>query len=129
MSGIKTIIMKKIKITYWTSTVLLSMLMLMSASMYLFKTEDVTKVFESLGYPAYLLYPLAAAKIAAVVVLLTSKQSTLKEWAYAGLFFDFVLAFFAHVAISDGEQFGAVVALILLATSYFSGKKLFNTNI
>ena len=121
--------MKKFKITYWVSTGLLSLLMLMSASMYLFKTADVKLVFESLGYPTYLLYPLAAAKIAAVVVLLTAKQSRLKEWAYAGLFFDFVLAFFAHIAVADGEQFGALMAMILLAVSYFSGRKLFNTNI
>ncbi len=39
-------------------------------------------------------------------------------------FFAFVLAFFAHYMIGDGEQMGAVVATILLLTSYFTEKKI-----
>jgi len=48
----------------------------------------------------------------------------LKEWAYAGFFFDFVLAFFAHFMVNDGEFAPALVALVLLFTSYGSWKKL-----
>ena len=42
----------------------------------------------------------------------------------AGFFFAFILAFFAHIMISDGEQMGAFVAMILLVTSYVTNKKM-----
>lgn len=108
----------------WISTGLLSAMMVMSAGMYLFNTAEIQQTFESLGYPSYIVIPLAVAKIIGVVVLWVSKNRSLKDWAYAGFFFDFVLAFFAHIMISDGQFGGAFIALILLAASYYSWKKL-----
>ena len=118
--------MKITKIIYWSSTVLLSILLLMSAGMYVFNNEEVSGVFEAFGYPTYIIYPLAVAKISAAIVLLSQKQSKIKEWAYAALFFEFVLAFFAHFMIGDGEQVGAIMAMTLLVVSYIFGRKLFN---
>lgn len=117
--------MKKHKITYWISTGFLSALLLMSSGMYIFNHEEIVKAFESFGYPTYLIYPLAFAKVTGVIVLLSQKRSTIKEWAYSALFFELVLAFFAHYMISDGEQVGAVIAMILLMISYVSGNKIF----
>lgn len=99
-------------------------LMLMSVGMYFFNHEMVSETFEKLGYPAYIVYPLAIAKLLGLLAIWTNKSKALKEWAYAGFFFDFVLAFFAHVMISDGEFGAALVALVLLLISYFSGKKV-----
>jgi len=48
----------------------------------------------------------------------------IKEWAYASFFFAFILAFFAHIMINDGEQTGALIAMILLITSYIFSKKI-----
>lgn len=118
--------MKSTKIIYWGSTILLSGLLLMSAGMYLFNNQMVSGMFTGFGYPTYIIYPLAFAKIIAVLVFLTQKQTVIKEWAYSALFFEFILAFFAHYMISDGEQTVAVIAMILLVTSYIFGKKLFN---
>jgi len=119
--------MKTSKIIYWSSTGLLSALLLISAGMYVFKNEEISEMFEAFGYPTYIIYPLVVAKVSAVIVLLSQKQSKIKEWAYAALFFEFVLAFFAHYMIGDGEQFGAVMAVTLLIISYIFGRKLFNT--
>ena len=116
--------MKKIKITYLVSTILFSLLMLMSAGMYLFNNEMVSGMFESFGYPTYIIYPLAFAKIAGLIIIWLPSTNRLKEWAYAGFFFDFVLAFFAHFMINDGEHMGAVIAIVLLLISYFSKHKL-----
>ena len=116
---------KTTKIIYWSSTILLSALLLMSAGMYVFDNEVVAGMFTSFGYPTYIIYPLAIAKIAAVIVLISQKQSIIKEWAYSALFFEFILAFFAHYMIGDGEQMGAIMAITLLLISYFFGKKLF----
>ena len=98
--------------------------MLMSTGMYFFNHAEVSKVFTTLGYPTYIIYPLAIAKLLGLVAIWTNKSKWLKEWAYAGFFFDFILAFFAHYMISDGEQFPSLVALLLLVTSYYSWKKL-----
>jgi hypothetical protein len=119
--------MKISKIIYWGATGLLSALLLMSSGMYIFNNETIQQAFQGFGYPTYLIYPLVVAKLSAVAVLLTQKQSILKEWAYAGLFFEFILAFFAHVMISDGEQMAAVIAIVLLIVSYLYGKKIFTT--
>ena len=116
--------MKTNKIIYWVSTGLLSTLLLMSAGMYVFNNAEVSGMFTAFGYPIYIIYPLAVAKISAVAVLLTQKQSKIKEWAYAALFFEFILAFFAHIMISDGGQMAAVIAMILLVVSYIYGRKL-----
>jgi hypothetical protein len=117
--------MKINKISYWVSTGLLSALLLMSAGMYVFNNEHVSEMFTGFGYPTYIIYPLATLKVVAVVVLLTQNQSKIKEWAYSALFFEFILAFFAHSMIGDGEQIGAVIAMTLLVISYIFGRKIF----
>ena len=121
--------MKTNKIIYWSATGLLSALLLMSAGMYIFQNEMVQQLFISFGYPTYLIYPLAIAKVSAVVVLLTQKKSKIKEWAYAGLFFDFVLAFFAHFMTGDGGQIPALLAMVLLIVSYNYNFKINNLRI
>lgn len=116
--------MKANKIIFWTSTVLLSALALMSAGMYLFNYEEISKVFLGLGFPVFIIYPLAIAKILGVGVILTRKNKSLVEWAYAGFFFDFVLAFGAHINAEDGGFGVSVIALVLVTTSYIFSKKI-----
>ena len=111
------------KIAYWISTGLVCLMMLFSASMYFVNNEEIQTVFLGLGYPTHIIYPLAIAKILAVVAILTKKSQTLKEWAYAGLFFDFVLATTAHIVAQDGDHWGAIVALVLLMVSYYFDKQ------
>lgn len=119
--------MKTNQILFWSSTGLLSAFILFSAAMYFFNYEVVRQAFINLSYPVYLIYPLAIAKIVAVAVLLIPKRIVMKEWAYAGLLFDFILAFFAHIMISDGNQMTAVFAIILLTISYVFYAKTFKS--
>lgn len=79
--------MKTQKIAYWIATGLLSLLLLGSATMYFDKNVDVVLVFENLGFPTWIIYPLAICKIAVVAVILYIKGGALKQWAYAGLFY------------------------------------------
>lgn len=117
--------MKSAKIIYWIATGLLCLLMLVSAGMYIFKHAEVVKIFNSLGYPSYIVYPLATAKILGVLAILSKQSQTLKEWAYAGFFFEFLLALSAHINAGDGGFAAAAVALVLLLTSYFLDKKIY----
>lgn len=116
--------MKSIKITYYISTGLLTLLMLFSAGMYFFNYEEVAGMFNNFGYPTYIIYPYAVVKILGLLALWFVANKSIKDWAYAGYFFAFILAFFTHYMIGDGEQMGAVVATVLLLTSYFTYKKL-----
>ena len=117
--------MKIYKILYYVSTGLFSALMLFSVFNYFANTEVVANMFDGFGYPSYLIYPLAIAKLLGLLTLWFGSNKTLKEWAYAGFFFNVILAFFAHYMIGDGEQMGAIIACVLLIISYWSYKKWF----
>lgn len=116
--------MKKNKIIFWIATGLLSAMMLLSASMYVFNNAEVQKAFIGLGFPTYIIYPLAFLKLSGIAVLTLTKWKTVKEWAYAGFFFNFILATASHISIGDGEQGGAIIALVLLVVSYVYAKKI-----
>ena len=116
--------MKSQKIIYYVSTGLLTLFMLYSVNMYVFNHEVISEVFKGFGYPAYIIYPYAGAKLLGLFAIWNPKFKILKEWAYAGFFFAFILAFFAHYMNGDGQQMGALIAMVLLLTSYFSNKKI-----
>lgn len=117
--------MKTKKIIYRIATGLLCLMMLGAAGMYIFNHQSVAEIFQKLGYPTYIIYPLAIAKILGVMAILTKISKPLKEWAYAGFFFDFVLALSAHLSVGDGEFAPALVALTLLAVSYIFDKQVY----
>lgn len=116
--------MKTNKIIYYVSTSLLTVLMLFSAGMYVFNHDEVAGMFTSFGYPTYIIYPYAFAKILGLIAIWFINNKNIKEWAYAGFFFAFILASFAHIMIGDGGQMAAIIALVLLITSYFFSKKI-----
>lgn len=120
---LKSNIMKRDKIIYYIATGLLTLLMLFSAGMYFFNHEEVAGMFTSFGYPTYIIYPYAVAKLLGLAAIWVIGNKTLKEWAYAGFFFGIILAFFAHVMIGDGEQMGALMGMIFLVISYIYSKK------
>ncbi len=67
---------------------------------------------------------LPVTKIAGVIAILTRYSNTLKEWAYAGFFFDFSLAAMAHYFSGVPSPIAAIVALVLLMTSYALGRRI-----
>ena len=112
--------MTRNRIIFLISTGLLSVLMVMSAGMYIFDNATVTETFGKLGYPGYIVYPLAIVKLLGVATLWLRPSKLLLGLAYAGFFYDFVLAFFAHVMAGDGAFAPAFVAILLVAASYFT---------
>ena len=54
---------KRDLLIYRGTTGLFSAFILMGAGMYLFNNAMVVEMFAALGYPAHIIYPLAAAKI------------------------------------------------------------------
>lgn len=115
--------MNKNKLAYYVATTLLSLMMLGGAGMYVFNHTEVANVFEALGYPTYIIYPLAVAKVLGIIAIWSNFNKSLKEWAYAGFFYDLVLAVAAHVSIRDGEYAPAIVGMALLVVSYVFQQK------
>jgi hypothetical protein len=111
---------------YRVITGLLTVLVLGGASQYFFNHGMVVDMFQNIEYPSYLIYPMGVAKTLGVIAIWTNKSKTLKEWAYAGFVFNFLLGVSAHLNVSDGEFGGALVALILTIASYFYNRKVYS---
>lgn len=113
------------KTIYWIFTGLLSALMLTSVTRYFLGLEEFRAHFINFGYNGRIVIPLAIAKILGIMVILSSKIRFLKEWAYAGFLFNFLLAFEAHIAVNDNQFFGPLIALVLLVGSYIFYRKVY----
>lgn len=112
------------KVIYWVSTLIMCAIFSFSAGMYFTQYEMVQGFFEHLGYPTYIIYPLAIAKVLGVIAVLSKQSKVLKEWAYAGFFFDAVLATAAHN--NAGDAIGlSVVAIVVTLISRFYDSKMF----
>ena len=115
---------KRDLVIYRIVTVIFTLLVLMGASQYFFNHEMVKGMFEALHFPTYLIYPMGVAKFLGVIAIWANISKVLKEWAYAGFVFNFLLAISAHLNVNDGEYYPAVVALVFVVASYIYNRKL-----
>ncbi len=91
--------MKKINIIYWVSTIIFAALMLLSAYPDIVKNEQAVEIMHNqMGYPEYLIQFIGVAKLLGVIAILIPGFDRIKEWAYAGLFFDLVGATYSAIA-------------------------------
>src|SRR5215469_2245401 len=82
-------LMKLKLIGYWGATAVFALLMLLFAIGELTASnDDIVQFRVQEGYPAYLLTILGVWKLLGVIALLVPRFPRLKEWAYAGFFFD-----------------------------------------
>jgi hypothetical protein len=107
------------KIVYWGSTVIACASLLMALT-YLSGSEQVVSGFAKAGYPQHLRIVLGIVKPLAAIVLLIPGFALLKEWAYAGVTFAWVMALISGYL--SGEKGPArmlpIVLLVLGAVSY-----------
>lgn len=106
-------------IAYWSSTAIAALMLLLSLS-YLTGNEQVVSGFAKAGYPQHLRIVLGIVKPAAAIVLLMPGFALLKEWAYAGATFAWVMAFISAYSGGEGAQIWSLplVLLVLLIVSY-----------
>lgn len=113
--------MKRTNILYWVFTILFGGFMLMSAIPDIFVVPDaVDFISTKLGYPDYIISFLGVAKFLGVVAILVPGYPRIREWAYAGLFFDLMGATYSGLAV-DGLQLGSAFMILpfaLLGLSY-----------
>lgn len=112
--------MKKTQILYWTFTGLFSAMMLFSGVSNFLVTPDSVALFDTLGYPNYLIPFIGLAKILGVIAILIPGLPRLKEWAYAGLFFDLLGATYSVVMVEGVQPITATMLIFfgLEALSY-----------
>lgn len=108
------------RLLYWASTLLLSCMYLAAAAFYLTHRNEVEAGFVAFGFPAYLVRVLIVAKIAAPLAILSRVSVRLSDLAYAGMFYHLLLALSAHLNAADRGFLPAILALGLLALSFFS---------
>jgi hypothetical protein len=107
------------KVVYWGSTGIVSLMLLLALS-YLTGSEQVVSGFAKAGWPQQLRIILGIAKPAAAIVLLLPRLALVKEWAYAGATFTWMMAFISAYSNHEGPQIWIVplVLLVLLGVSY-----------
>ena len=92
---------KTINILYWVFTILFAALMIFSAYGSILVNDDAKKlIYEQLGYPVYFIPFTGYAKLIGSIIILIPGLITIKEWAYAGLFFDLIAAVYSGIALS-----------------------------
>ena len=105
------------KIVYWITTGLVAASLIMAAT-YLTGGKEVVEGFTKVGYPQHLRIVLGIAKPLAGIVLLLPGLARLKEWAYAGATFAWIMATIANKAAGSPEWFLPPILLVMGFVSY-----------
>jgi len=120
--------MKKIKIIYWIFTGLITAFSILGSYLDISHAKDAVALIAHLGYPVYFTTFIGVVRLLGVLAILIPGYPKIKEWAYAGLVFDFSGAINSGIAI--GDPFGAIApagfALILVIGSYIFYRKIGN---
>jgi hypothetical protein len=114
--------MKSLKITYWISTALVVLGMLMSVYNYFFNPA-LKAAFVHLGFPDWFRVELGTAKLlGALILAIPFIPARIKEWAYVGFGICFFSAFLAHFEAGDptANLAAPLVFLVILVISYIT---------
>ncbi|MDB5149379.1 MAG: DoxX family protein [Mucilaginibacter sp.] len=116
---------KTVKTIYWIGVALTSLWFGASGFCELTKNAVVWDITVKLGYPPHFIYILGVAKLSGIAVLLTpNKLLRLKEWVFAGLFFDILFAFFSKIAVLGfPATIDAIIAFIMVSITYLMFRK------
>lgn len=88
-------------VAYWAATVIIAWEMVAGALWDLFQIEYVRVIFDHLGYPLYISAIIGPLKLPCALILLLPRFPRLKEWAYAGAFFNYWGATASHYLVGD----------------------------
>jgi hypothetical protein len=88
-------------IAYWLFTILVVFELAAGALWDLLRIEYVRVALTHLGYPLYLLVILGASRVPGALALVVPRFPRLKEWAYAGAFFEYTGAAASHLLVGD----------------------------
>lgn len=111
--------MKKTNIFYWIFTGLFAALMLFSAIPDIMSDPiAVQGMHVELGYPRYFIPFIGVLKVLGAIAILVPGFHRIKEWAYAGLFFDLIGATYSIFAIGKPDWVFMILPLALGIVAY-----------
>ena len=112
---------------YWAGVALTSLWFGASGFFELTKNPVVWDITLKLGYPAYFIYVLGVAKLSGIIVLLIpGKLLRLKEWVFAGIFFDIIFAFASKLTVvGPVGTIDAIIAFIMVSVTYLMFRKIY----
>ncbi len=122
--------MKKDKIIFWTTTVIIFLFEGVMPAL-TFRSEMAKEGIRHLGYPEYFGNALAAFKVLGTLSLIIPQiPRKIKEWAYAGFAFDFLFASISYFAVEGVVflSFFPFIFLGILAISYIYYHKINDYN-
>lgn len=100
-------------IAYWICTILIAASFLSGGVANVLHAQQAVDGMVRLGYPSHFMTLLGVWKVLGACAVLAPRSPRLKEWAYAGMFFDLTGAAVAHAAVGDGDALMGNVGHIL----------------
>jgi hypothetical protein len=97
---------------YWITTGLVALAFAFGGVADLARSPDMIAGMAHLGYPVYLAGLLGFWKLLGAGAILAPGTARLKEWAYAGMFFDLTGAAYSHA--SSGDPVGKILTPLIL---------------
>ncbi len=111
--------MKKTNIIFWVVTTLFLAFTLFSATTEIMNGPDARKIIDHLRFPDYINPFIGVMKIFGLIAILVPGFPRIKEWAYAGFFFDLIAATYAQIA-TDGFMPQIAFMLVFFAFLFIS---------
>jgi uncharacterized membrane protein YphA (DoxX/SURF4 family) len=107
-------------IAYWVTTILGPASFVIGGALFLARAEQPSTALAELGYPPYLLKILGVWKILGAVAAVVPGLPRVKEWMYAGFFFELSGAAASHALAGHpvGKILEPVVFLVLVVASW-----------
>jgi hypothetical protein len=102
--------------TYWSTTIVLAVVLFTGGIADLIRVSATAEGVYQLGYPPIFLTILGTWKILGAVALLAPRYPRLKEWAYAGCFFNFSGAVISHIVAGSAVSHVVITAALAAVT-------------
>jgi len=112
---------EKIKtIAYWVTTIFGPASFIIGGFLFLTRNEQITTTLTHLGYPIYFASILGVWKVLGAIAVVIPRFPRLKEWAYAGFFFDLTSAAASRIFVGDsaGDILAPIGFLALVVASW-----------
>ena len=104
---------------YWVSTSLIAAAFVLGGAIDTAAQPPAVAFLAHLGYPAYFATLIGVWKVLGGLAVLAPRLPRLKEWAYAGIFFDLTGAAVSHTSSGDGAA-KILVPLVLVGIGFAS---------
>lgn len=112
------------RLVFWASTLLLSFMMLFAVIVTFVRPMQVEETFKLMGYPTYLITPLAVAKLLGILAIVSRVSAKVQTVAYIGFALNLGFAIYEHYSTNILYFLFASIALVLVLISYLFSKKV-----